>query len=307
VLPTETVPSLTAAARIARAAEYRLNGLGEAARAVAGELAAAARHPIASIAGLAARVGGLGRELAVAPARSPLDRQPSLSRRLATFELALADIDAVRRRVHATNNDVLLTVVSGALHRWHTSRGADVKTLRALVPVNVRQPTDDVGGNRIALLAIALPVGEPSPRERLRLVQQRMGRVKSDHRAALYPVIAEIVRALPPPIAARIVRQQMHHANVVCTNVPGPSHTCWFAGQAIDAIYAFAPMIGDHPFSIAAYRYRDVVHVGLDVDPVAMPDFPHLKDAFAEAWVEVRALDAPDEGVTGATHGAATA
>ena len=37
----------------------------------------------------------------------------------------------------ATNNDVILTIVSGALHRWHTSRGADVKELRVLTPVSL--------------------------------------------------------------------------------------------------------------------------------------------------------------------------
>jgi hypothetical protein len=38
--------------------------------------------------------------------------------------MSLVEIDAVRRRLGATNNDIVLTVMSGAMHRWHTSRGA---------------------------------------------------------------------------------------------------------------------------------------------------------------------------------------
>jgi WS/DGAT/MGAT family acyltransferase len=234
----------------------------------------------------------MGRELAVGRAESPIHRARSLSRRLATFDMSLVDIDAVRLPLGATNNDVLLTIVTGALHRWHTSRGADVKELRALVPVNIRAGGDDRAGNRLALLAIGLPVGEPNPIRRLRAVQERMGRVKRDRRATLYPLVASLVRSLPTVLAARIVQQQMHRANFVCTNVPGPAATCWLAGRAIEAIYAFAPMVGDHPVAIAAYRYRDTVHVGLDVDPIAMDDMDHFRDAFAESYAEVIGLAA---------------
>jgi WS/DGAT/MGAT family acyltransferase len=288
-IPPCPAPPMTPSARLA----YELGELASAARASASMVADGMWHPLATVTGVArglASALGIGRELTIPAATSPLRRRPSLARRLATFDMSLAAIDAVRGRLTATNNDILLAVVCGALHRWHTSRGADVKELRALVPVNVRRATDDLTGNRLALLAVALPIGEPN-----RLVQERMGRVKADRRAALYPVVASMVRMLPPALAARIVGQQMHRANFVCTNVPGPVETCYFAGHAIESIHAYAPMVGDHPFSIAAYRYRDTVYVGLDLDPVAMPDFPRLYDAFRESWAELQAVAATEE------------
>jgi WS/DGAT/MGAT family acyltransferase len=201
--------------------------------------------------------------------------------------MALADVDAARAVLGATNNDMVLTIVSGALHRWHTSRGADVKELRALVPVSVRAAEDGTAGNRIALLAMSLPIGEPNPVRRLRLIQERMGRVKADHRATVYPWLARALMLLPLAVATEVGRQQTRRTNLVCTNVPGPRHVCYLGGETIEAIYPYGPLVGDHPVAIALYSYRDTIHVGLDVDPLAMADLEHFRDALRESYAEV--------------------
>jgi WS/DGAT/MGAT family acyltransferase len=288
--PSAAARSTEPGARLARAVVHNAGEALAFNAALARALLASTVHPLDTLRQLSAgvrRVTGFTQELAVPRAESPLHHHRSLSRQLSTFDLQLAEIDAVRAALGATNNDVVLTVVSGALHRWHTSRGADVKELRALVPVNLRTAADASGGNRIALLAVGLPIGEPNPLYRLRLIQQRMGRVKADRRAALYPIAARVLTRLPMALAALIGRQQTRRTNFVCTNVPGPPRTCYLAGEAIERIYAFAPLVGDHPVAIALYSYRDMVHVGLDVDPLAMADLPHFRDALAESYAEV--------------------
>lgn len=232
-------------------------------------------------------VTGFASELAVSRAHSPLHERRSLSRRLSTFEMSLSDIDAVRARLAATNNDVVLTIVCGAMHRWHTSHGADVHELRALVPVSLRSNDEQNLGNRIALLAVALPIGEPNPIVRLRAIQERMGRIKADQRARMYPLLAQLMTALPLGVAERIGRQQTSRTNFVCTNVPGPRQPCYFAGELIERVYAYAPLVGDHPIAIALYSYCDTVYVGLDIDPMTMGDLPHFRDALQEAYDEV--------------------
>jgi WS/DGAT/MGAT family acyltransferase len=277
-------------ARLARGVLHNVQDTLATTAMVAGALLEAGIHPLDAALGLGAagrRLLGLGRDLGTPRAESPLHGHRSLSRRLSTFDMYLAEIDAARAGLGATNNDVILTIVSGALHRWHTSRGADVKELRVLVPVSLRTADDAAGGNRIALLALGLPVGEPNPLTRLRIIQRNMGRVKADRRAALYPVAARVIRTLPAPLIAALMRQQTRRTNLVCTNVPGPRHTCFLAGQAIERFYAYAPLVGDHPLAIALYSYRDMVHVGLDVDPLAMGDLEHFRDALAESYAEV--------------------
>lgn len=289
VVPTarrSTAPS----ARLWRAARDTLGETFAAEAAAARALATALVHPIDTVHALTAGMRsavGFGSELIMPRAASPLHYQRSLSRRLSTFDMALAEIDAARGALGATNNDIVLTIVSGALHRWHTSRGADVKELRALVPVSIRNALDAAAGNRIALLAISLPIGEPNPIDRLRLIQERMGRVKSDRRAVLYPWLARALLLLPFAIAIEMGRQQTGRTNVVCTNVSGPRHCCYLAGETIEKIYPYGPLVGDHPVAIALYSYRDAMYVGLDVDPLAMNDLEHFRDAFAESYAEV--------------------
>jgi diacylglycerol O-acyltransferase len=232
-------------------------------------------------------LNGFSHELTAVRAASPLHQQRSLSRRLSTFEMGISDIDAVRGRLAATNNDIVLTVVSGAMHRWHTSRGHEARELRALVPVSLRGADDPNAGNRLALLALTLPVGEPNPLRRLRTIQERMGQVKHDRRATLYPVLARVMTAMPLVVAEYLGRQQTMRTNFVCTNVPGPRETQYLAGVPIEKVYPYAPLVGDHPVAIALYSYRGSMCVGLDVDPLAMEDLPHFRDALAESYEEV--------------------
>ena len=232
-------------------------------------------------------VAGIGRQIFASRADSPLRRPRSLSRKLSTFEMSLRDIDALRAPLEATVNDIVLTIVSGAMRRWHAAHGADVRELRALVPVNLRAEGESEEGNRIAMLAVSLPVGEPNPRQRLRLVQQRVGEVKTDRRAKLYPLVAGTVFRFPLPLAEAIARQQTSSANFLCTNVPGPRGVTCLAGVPIEKVYPFAPLVGDHPLSIGLFSYRDVLYAGLDIDPLGMDDLPQFRQALQEAYREV--------------------
>jgi diacylglycerol O-acyltransferase / wax synthase len=181
----------------------------------------------------------------------------------------------------------VLTIVSGAMHRWHTSRGDDSRELRALMPVSLRTDNDAHAGNRLALLAVSLPIGEPNPLRRLRIIQERVGRVKADRRATLYPWLARFMAAMPTVIAEQLSRQQTSRTNFVCTNVPGPRRVCSLAGARIERIYPYAPLVGDHPVAIALCSYQGRMCVGLDIDPLAMTDLPHFLDALQESYDEV--------------------
>lgn len=273
-----------------RALLYDVQETIRASGAVVGGFASVVGDPRGTLAGIGRglrAVSGFAREITASRARSPVRRRRSLSRRLATFDMSLAEIDAVRSRLGGTVNDIVLAIVSGAMHRWHTLHGADVRLLRALVPVSIRGERDPLGGNRLALLAMTLPIGEPNPLRRLRIIQQHMGQVKADRRATLYPWLAGVMMVLPLAIAKWIGRQQTMRTNFVCTNVPGPRRVCYLAGEAIERVYPYAPLVGDHPIAIALYSYRDIVCVGLDIDPMAMRDLPRFLDGLRESYEEM--------------------
>ena len=100
---------------------------------------------------------------------SPLDAPLGRQRRVSVARAELDDLKKVRAVHGGTVNDVLLTVLTGALREWLLSRGEPVvagTSVRALVPVALQD--DELGsGNRVTSHLVDLPVGEPNPRVRL--------------------------------------------------------------------------------------------------------------------------------------------
>src|SRR6476646_5158127 len=97
---------------------------------------------------------------------TPLNTTVGRQRRVAVARAELDDIKKVRKAYGGTINDVLLTVVAGALREWLLSRGEPVvagTAVRALVPVSM-QDEDAVAGGRAPSPRVDLPVCEPQPR-----------------------------------------------------------------------------------------------------------------------------------------------
>ena len=111
---------------------------------------------------------------------SPLTVKVGQQRRIAVARTRLDDYRQVRQAHGGTVNDVALATVAGALRGWLLQRGeavAPTLVVRALVPVSVSDDDDDgAGPGHVTPLLVDLPVGEPSPLQRLSLDRQRDGR-----------------------------------------------------------------------------------------------------------------------------------
>lgn len=273
-----------------RALEHRLDELRQASAEILAEAVAAAADPGGTAQALwegAASLQGFLQEVRMPEVRSRHQPRRSLSRRLLTFDLSRAAIDATRHALDATINDVILAIVTGAMRRWQEERGVRLDRLRALVPVSLRREEDAQAGNRLALLGVRLPVRERNPQARVRAVQQEMGAVKQDRRARLYPALARVMTAMPLPLAVRLSRQQTRRTNFVCTNVPGPLEACTLAGVRVESIYPYAPLVGDLPVAVGLYSYQDRIHVGLEIDSLAMSEPEAFVAALAAACREM--------------------
>src|SRR5436190_9462252 len=117
---------------------------------------------------------------------TPLNRKPGPHRRFAAVSCDLDDFKTVKNALGGTVNDVVLTMVSGALGRFLSARGMETEglTLRACVPMSVRTADQKGGaGNRITIMVAPLCVGLPDPTERLAAVREAMDGVKSSKQA----------------------------------------------------------------------------------------------------------------------------
>lgn len=277
--------------------ELVARGVTSAARApvaLAGRALGAARHPRRTAATVAEAVEGVG-EIAWArmnPAPEiPLNVPIGPHRRTFWVASDLADFKRIKDAAGATVNDVVLTVVSGALARWLRARG--VKTegleLRALVPVSIRA-SDQSGnmGNKIAAMRGPLPVYVDDPVERLRVVHRLMGDLKESKQALGAEVISGLTDFAPPTLLAQASRINFSTKlfNLLVTNVPGPQMPLYLLGRELEELIPIAFLPEDHALAMAIMSYNGRVDFGLLADYDAVPDVEdialYLEESLAE-------------------------
>ena len=189
----------------------------------------------------------------------------------------LADFKAVKDAFGGTVNDVVLTVVSGALRAWLHSRGVRTEglELRALVPVSIRAH-DQRGttGNRIAAMRGPLPVYVEDPIARLRAVKAGMDGLKESKQAVGAEVLASVQNFAPPTILAQASRLNFSTRlfNLIVTNVPGPQFPLYVRGREMLDVFPVAFLPKDHALAVAIMSYNGRMNFGLLGDYDALPD-----------------------------------
>jgi WS/DGAT/MGAT family acyltransferase len=207
------------------------------------------------------------------------------------YEWADADLDtfkAIKDRFGATINDVVLTVVAGALGRHLRAQGHRTAglELRALVPVSVRSAdTEQPTGNHVAAVWAPLPVGETDPAAALQRVHTAMDHVKATHEAVGAQVLTELADFAPPTLMSQAARLQARQRlfNVVVTNVPGPQFPLYLLGRRLTAIYPVVPLAANQAIGIAVMSYDGRLGFGLLADHDALPDLSALADMLRES------------------------
>jgi diacylglycerol O-acyltransferase / wax synthase len=230
----------------------------------------------------------------VNPAPSiPLNVPIGPHRRIDRVLAELADLKAIKNELGGTVNDVVLTIVSGALRRWLRSRGVRTEglELRALVPVSIRAEDDAAVGNRIAAMRGPLPVYVDDPVERLRIVREAMDGLKQSKQALGAEVIAGLEDFAPPTILAQASRLNFSTRlfNLIVTNVPGPQFPLYMLGRELQEIVPLAFLPEDHAVAVAIMSYNGTVDFGLLGDYDAMPDLDFFADAIRESLGELMA------------------
>ena len=280
-------------------AELVAEGVRDLARApagLAGRASACSSKPGRSVEPAQGGRRGCGRDRvgrAANPAPEvPLNVPIGPHRRVWWVESNLGEFKAIKDALGGTVNDVVLTVVAGALGRWLRSRGVRTEglELRALVPVSIRSE-DERGtlGNRIAAMRAALPVYAEDPLERLRIVRASMSNLKESKQALGAEVIAGLQGFAPPTLLAQASRLNFSTRlfNLIVTNVPGPQFPLYLLGREMESIVPIAFLPENHALAVAIMSYNGKVHFGLLGDYDAMADLEAFGNRLEEALAEL--------------------
>ncbi len=184
-----------------------------------------------------------------------------------------------------TINDVGLTVVSGALRALAERRGEPpAAPLKAMVPVSMRRPGEGGPGNRIAMVAIELPVHLADARERLQFVRAGTRRLKDNGRAEGTYALLRAGELVPPflrsPVARRFASPRVF--NLTVSQSPAPRDALHMLGCEMQEVYSVVPIADGHALAIGMIRYRRELFFGCYADPDALPeigDLPGLLEA----------------------------
>lgn len=265
---------------------------------------AAAGDAIATVGKIA---DGLGQVFSVAwkasrrAPGSPLNVPISTQRRFAVARTQLECYRRVRAAHGCTVNDVVLSVVAGALRGWLLSRGEAVtasSTVRAMVPLSVRGEVDVPSsatagslGNRVASFLVDLPVGEPSPVVRLHHVAHAMREHTAAHPSVGAGTLVRIGGFAPPTLHALGARAASGMSkrifNLVVTNVPGPQFPLYAAGARMLEMFPVVPLAKGQALAIGLTSYDGGVYYGFNADRDAMPDVDVLADLVDESLDEL--------------------
>ena len=253
------------------------------------------RQVLEQIGGIVRGLGGVIADAGSGIVHDPLARSTSgLSRRLDIMEVPLARLCEIKKACGVTINDVVLAALTGALREYHRERKVKVDHLNCMVPMNLRgRDEHNTLGNRVGMFNIVLPLGEKRSKRRLERIVAQTKKAKGDGRTTLYPFLVQALTMLPGAAFRWLARQSIERVNVACTNIPGVRERRYLAGAEVLAIYPFASVVQGTPLVIALLSYGDMMEIGIDTDPEAIPDPHRIVELFTAALDELDPTSMP--------------
>jgi diacylglycerol O-acyltransferase len=287
-MPPAPVPEPMDAVGVARdvVAENvgRVTGVARAVLGTAvGQAARAVRHPDAVLRDGVATGAAIAHFVRpVSDTLSPVMVKRHDVWRYDVLECPVAGLLEAAHAVGVSHNDAFLAAVGAGLRRYHEHHGAQVADLRVTMPVNIRRPEDPIGGNRITLMRLAVPVGVADPAERMRLTRARCAAVKGDRSLPYTQVLAGALNLLPRGYVGAMLK----HIDFLASNVPGVPVPFYLGGARVGAFYGFGPTIGA-ALNVTLMSYCGTSQVGVNIDTGAVPDPDVLMDCLRAGFDEV--------------------
>jgi diacylglycerol O-acyltransferase len=236
----------------------------------------------------------LGTSLRPAPA-TPINGEIGPHRRVDWLSMDLGAIKRVRGALGGSLNDVVLTLVTGAVRRFFERRQVDPARIgfRIMAPVSVRGENERGQlGNRVSAWLIDLPIAEPDPLRQLRAISERTAELKESKSALGAEVLTQAAEWTPSTLLALGARNvtRLLPFNMVVTNVPGPQVPMYLFGARMLETYPHVPLTDGLGLGIALLSYDGTLYWGLNADYELLPDLPVFTAAIQSSFDHVQAL-----------------
>jgi WS/DGAT/MGAT family acyltransferase len=227
--------------------------------------------------------------------QTPLSGTPGIAKRTVwSAPHSLPQVKEIGRQTGATVNDVIVSVVSGALSSYMVEHGGVAVDVTTMVPVNVRPPgpLPRELGNQFALVMLPLATGLTEPLARLARTKERMDAIKHSPEATITFGLITAIGRTHPELERRLVDFFSAKAIGVTTNVAGPMAGRYIAGARIEGVLGWVPGSGRQTVGVSAFTYAGTLRVGFKVDAEVVADPESLVEAFDDQLDDLATMTA---------------
>ncbi|MEU6564314.1 WS/DGAT/MGAT family O-acyltransferase [Nocardia nova] len=219
--------------------------------------------------------------------RTPFNRTVSPHRSVAFTTAELSDIKEIRAAFGVKINDVVLTVVAGALRQYLADRDELPDTsLIASIPVSTHETSrHERGVNKVSTLFTQLYTDTEDPVRRLEQIAEANRCAKAEHEVLGADFLQDWARYAPPNTFRLAMRAYSslklaeHHPvvhNLVISNVPGPQEPLYFLGHRIDALFPFGPVFHGAGLNVTVLSANGDLDIGFIACRELVPDVDRM-------------------------------
>lgn len=227
----------------------------------------------------------------ISSAKTPLTGQVTPGRQFTTAGVSMERVNKIRERTRSTVNHVALTCLDGALRRYLSDQGVELKRpITIQMPVNLRQEGEKTAGNKIGIIQVELSPPTDDPYVRLRNIGFSLRNVRTmidsvapegiESYTILTGLVAQIAELLKlsntlPPMG-----------NTLVSNVPGPKSHLYLKGAKMEEMHPISTLPPSNLLNITLFSYAGDLFFGL-IATDELPNLQRLGDYVQEAFSEL--------------------
>ena len=224
--------------------------------------------------------------------KAPFNRVIGPNRDFAYAAAPLEDLKEIKSALGGTVNDVVLAAVTSGLRRWLWENGAaDIREIRALMPVSLRDRADGgTEGNRVTGVIVPLPVGEPDPMRRLAKIRSSTHSEALKRQGIGNAILLQLPARIPEPIGRFLSGIQRHqrYFNISLPNIRGPEAPLYLAGHRITSVIPIPPLSANAGLIVCALSYAGEMSFGLLSDPNVCPGLETIAEGIEKSIIDLR-------------------
>ncbi len=223
--------------------------------------------------------------------RSSLNTSVDGARRFVAQSWSFARIRAVGKAFDGTFNDAVLAMCAGALRRYlETHAELPEESLKAMVPVSIRQEGDIDSSNAVASINADLATNIKDPARRFVKIQESVKAGRAFYKSMSPAEIQLITLTMAAPAMLLMplgLASRIPAFNTVISNVPGILEPMYWNGARLDGSYPVSIVTDGVAVNITLLTNDKNVDFGIVACRRSVPQVQRLIDYMEDSLVEL--------------------